>query len=197
MATCECNLVGLLSMNYSGIVSANIDGSTTVEVAESGLVLLGATINTLSISAYPFQPGGDWFLGATCPSAAQAQVNWIQKYDCFTDTVHFIPKSGGKASITGGPISGVTLECDPNIVTSSFSANAQSGPSTAYITTERRDGFNLRYTGTPISIDSGVPRPYTINLGPGGTITAYLQSFNLSITPPGPSTVNYSFVFTS
>ena len=50
---------------------------------------------------------------------------------------------------------------------------------------------------TPIPINSGVPKPYTINLGPVGSIIAYLQSFNLSINPPGPSTVSYSFVFTT
>jgi len=197
VATCECNIVGLLSINYSGIVSASIDGSTVVELSEGGLVLLGATVNTLSISAYPFSPGGDWFLGATCASSAQAQVNWIQKYDCFTDTMHFIPKSGGKASITGGPIDHISLGCDPGLVTESFSASAQGGPATPYITTERRDGFNLIYTGTPIPVNSGVPRPYTINLGPVGSISAYLQSFNLTVNPPGPSTVSYSFVFTT
>jgi len=197
MATCECNLVGLLNINYSGIISANIDGGTTVEISDEGLILLGATINTLSISAYAFEPGGDWYLGVTCASQAQAALQWIQKYDCFTDTVHFIPKSGGKSSVTGGPIDNVTLECDPNIVTETFSASAQSGPSTAYITTERRDGFNLRYTGRPIPVESGSPSPYTINLGPAGTIVGYLQSFSLTVAPPQPATVNYSFVFTS
>ena len=197
MANCECHIVGLLSINYSGIISANIDGGTTIEISDSGLVLLGATINTLSISAYAFTPGGDWFLGATCPSSATAQLQWVQKYDCFENTTHFIAKPGGKASITGGPINGVTLGCDPNIVTSSFSANAQNGPTTSYIVNDRRDGYNLRYTGNPISIYSGSPRAYNINLGPGGYIRAYLQSFNISVTPPSPATASYSFVFTT
>jgi hypothetical protein len=188
--------VGLLSINYTGIISASIDGGTSVEISDEGLVLLGSTINTLSISAYAFASGGDWFLGATCPSTAQAQVQWIQKYDCFNDTVHFIPKTGGKSSTTGSPLTGVSLECDPNIVTETFSADAQSGPATSYITTERRDGFNLKYTGRPIPVESGSPRPYILNLGPVGTLTVYLQSFNLSVTPPSPATVNYSFVFT-
>lgn len=197
MANCSCNLVGLLSVNYSGIISANIDGGTTVEISDEGLVMLGATINTLGISAYAFDPGGDWFLGVTCPSSAQAQIQWIQKYDCFTDTMHFIPKSGGKASITGGPIHGISLECDPNIVTSTFSASASNGPATVFITNERRDGFNLVYTGRPIPISSASPRPYIINLGPVGSIRAYLQSFTLTVEPPNPATVNYSFVFSS
>lgn len=197
MGNCDCNIVALLTMNYSGIISANINGGTTVEISEDGLVLLGATINTLSISAYPFSPGGDWYLGATCPSSAEAQLQWVQKYDCFNNETHFIPKSGGKASITGGPINGVDLVCDPNIVTESFSANASSGPVTFFITNERRDGYNLRYTGGPIAVNSGSPEAYNINMGIGGSIRGYLQSFNLQVTPPQPATVSYSFVFTT
>ena len=196
MPTCSCNLVGMLSTSLPGVFAANIDGSTTVEVSDEGVVLLGATINTLSISAYAFTPGGDWFLGVSCASSAQAQIEWVQKYDCFNDKMYFIPKSGGKASIVGGPINGVTLECDPGIVSDSFSASAQSGPATPYITTERRDGFNLRYTGIPIPIESGSPRSYDINLG-FINIKAYLQNFSISIAPPQPATVNYSFVFTT
>lgn len=197
MATCSCNLVGLLSTSYSGIISASINGGTNVEVAEDGLVLLGPTVNTLSISAYPFTPGGDWFLGARCPSSAQAQIEWIQKYDCYNQITHFIAKSGGKASISGGPIDGLSLGCDPDVVTSSFDASASSGPTTPYISVQRRDGFNLIYTGRPIAIQSGSPRPYNITLGTAGTIRAYLQSFSLTVTPPSPATVSYSFVFTN
>ncbi len=197
MATCECNIVALLNINYSGISSANINGGTTVEVAEDGLVLLGATINNLSITAYPFSPGGDWYMGATCPSSAEAQLQWVQKYDCINNVTHFIPKSGGKASVTGGALDGIDLQCDPNVVTSSFSANASSGPATHYIENERRDGYNLVYTGGPIAIQSARPRYYSISLGIGGTIRGYLQSFSLSVSPPSPATVNYSFVFTT
>ena len=197
MANCQCNIVALLNVNYDGIISASINGGTSVEISEEGVVLIGSTVNTLTISAYPFSPGGDWFLGATCPSSAEAQIQWVQKYDCFTDTMHFIPKSGGKASITGGPINGVTLGCDPNIVTESFSANASSGPATAYITNERRDGYDLRYSGSPIAVNSAYPGIYNINLGQAGIIQGYLQSFSLSVSPPQPATVSYSFVFTS
>ena len=196
MANCSCNLVGLLSINYHGIISASIDGGTTVELSDEGLLLLGATVNTLSLSAYAFNPGGDWYLGVTCPSSAQAQIDWVQKYDCVTDTMHFIPKAGGKASITGGPIHGVTLLCDPNVVTDTFSASAQSGPSSHFIINERRDGFGLKYTGSPIQVNTASPRPYTISLGFVGNISAYLQSFSLTVEPPQPATVNYSFVFT-
>lgn len=196
MPNCACDIVALLNVNYSGIISANIGGSTTVDLSEDGLVLLGPTINNLSISAYPFDPSGDWFMGVRCASSAEAQLQWVQKYDCFNNEMYFIPKSGGKASITGDDIDGITLSCDPNIVTETFSANASSGPATHYITNERRDGFNLRYTGDPIAINSASPQAYNINLGQAGIIHGYLQSFNISVSPPSPAVVNYSFVFT-
>ena len=201
MANCECNIAALLSINYTGIVSASINGGTTVELAETGLVLLGATINNLSLSAYAYTPGQDRSLGVTCPMQAQASIPWVQKYDCMNNTVHFIPKAGAKASISGGSASGgisgiLYLDCDPNITTPQFSASAQSGPVSPYITSDRRDGFNLVYTGRPIAVQSGSPRPYTINLGPGNTVQGYLQSFSLNINPPQPAMVNYSFVFT-
>lgn len=188
-------------MNYDGIISANINGGTTVEVAESGLVLLGATVNSLSLSAYAYEPGQDRYLGASCPLQASANIPWVQKYDCIRNEVHFIPKAGSKASIAGGTTYGyipgvIYLDCDPGVVTTQFSASAQQGPTTAYISNDRRDGFNLVYTGRPISINSGSPQPYTIQLGPTYFIRGYLQSFSLNINQPSPAIVNYSFVFT-
>jgi len=191
--TCPCNIAGLLSINYRGITSASLNGNTTVSIATDGTVLLGATLNTLSISAWAFAPGADGFLGVTCPASASASLRWIHKYDCNSDTTYLIPQSGGKASVTNGPITGVTLQCNPNIESRSFSASVQSGPTTPYITAVREDGFNLVYTGSPISINSGSPQSYAINLGPF-SVTAYLQSFSLTATPPSPATVTYSFV---
>jgi hypothetical protein len=195
MAGCSCHIAGMLDINYSGIISASINGGTSIEVSDEGLVLLGTTLNTLSLTAYPFSPGGDWFLGARCPSSAQAQIEWIQKYDCYNDKMYFIPKSGSKASISGGPLNDVRLGCDPNITSYDFNASAQSGPVTPYLKNYRKDGFNLIYTGGPIPITSASPRPYTIHLGEFGTITAYLQSFSLTVQPPSPANVSYSFVF--
>lgn len=191
--TCQCNIAGLLSMNYPGIISASLSGGTEVGIASDGTVLLGATLNTLSLTAYAFLPGGDRFLGVQCNASAQATIKWVQRYDCNTDTTYFIPQSGGKASIINGPINGVSLSCDPNISSLSFNASAQSGPATPYFTNTMKSGFNLVYTGVPIKIESGSTDPYDINLGPF-SVTAYLQSFNLSVNPPSYATVSYNFV---
>lgn len=195
--TCSCHIVGLLSMNYSGIISASLNGGTKVSVASDGTVLLGQTLNTLSISAWAYTPSptgvSDRFLGASCAASAQATLRWIQKYDCTTDTTYFIPQAGGAVSITNGPINNVTMTCDPNISSKSFSASASSGPTTAYVENVRKDGYNLVYTGTPIAISSGNPSAYNINLGPF-SVRAYLQTFSLTVNPPSSATVSYSFV---
>jgi hypothetical protein len=192
--------VGLLTSSLPGVFSASIDGSTTVEVAENGTVLLGSSVSSLTIGAYAFQPGGDRFLGATCPFSAQANIPWVTKEDCLTGTTYFIPRAGGDASVTNYDESGIDpqlirLTCDPDVVSRKFDANAGSGPATPYIIANRRDGYNLEYTGTPIPIESGKPQMYTISLGFVGSIDAFLQSFSITIDPPAPARVNYSFVF--
>lgn len=172
-----------------------MNGSTTIEVSESGLVLLGSTVNNLTIGAYAFLPGQDKFLGAHCPASAQASIPWITKYDCYSNRTYFIPKSGAKASITNGPINNLALDCSPGILDTDFSADASGGPSTPFISSSREDGFNLVYTGNPIHVETGRPQMYTITLGFIGTIEAFLQSFSFSVNPPEPAKVQYSFVF--
>lgn len=198
---CSCNLSGLLQNNLRGVFSASIDGSTSIEISEdTGVVLIGSTVSNLSISAYAFLPGEDPYLGATCSFSAQASIPWITKYDCFTGQTYFIPKSGGKASVTNRIASGINtniidLSCSPGIIGRSFNADASSGPATPYLMADREDGYNLVYTGNPISINSGVPQMYTINLGTAGIIEGFLQSFSLSVNPPDVAKVQYSFAF--
>lgn len=197
---CECNIVGLLNTSMQGVFSASLNGSTTVEVAEDGTVLLGQTTNNLSIGAYAFLPGQDRFLGASCPFTAQASIPWVTREDCLTGDVFYIPRAGGSASVTNRAASGVSssiidLTCTPGIISKSFEANASSGPVSPFFFSDREDGYNLVYNGNPISIETGKPQKYTISLGFIGTIEAFLQSFSLTINPPEVARVQYSFVF--
>lgn len=197
---CTCNIVGLLNTSMRGVFSASIDGSTTVEIAEDGTVLLGQTVSNLNIGAYAFLPGQDRFLGASCPLQAQASIPWVTKEDCLASVVHFIPRAGGKASITNRVASGVNpslidLNCNPGIVNKSFSADATSGPASPFFFSDREDGYNLIYNGNPITVQTGKPQMYTISLGFIGTVEAFLQGFSLSINPPDVAKVQYSFVF--
>jgi len=198
--SCECNISGLLSSSIRGIFSAAINGNTVIEVSENGTVLLGQTVSNLTIGAYAFLPGQDKYLGATCPVEAQASTPWITKEDCATGKIHFIPKTGGSASITNRSASGISssiidLNCNPGVVSKSFSASSSSGPATPFFFSDREDGYNLVYNGHPISVQTGVPQRYLISLGFVGTIEAFLQSFSLTVNPPSPATVQYSFVF--
>lgn len=197
---CECNIVGLLTSSVRGIFSASIDGSTSIEVAEDGTVLLGSTISNLTIGAYAFLPGEDKYLGATCPFSATATVPWVTKEDCVAGTTYFIPRAGGNASVTNFQASGVNsslirLDCDPGILSTSFEANAGNGPASPFFLSDRQDGYNLVYNGHPFAVESAKPQMYTISLGFVGSIEAFLQSFSLTINPPEPARVNYSFAF--
>lgn len=156
---------------------------------------MGQTVSNLSIGAYAFLPGQNKYLGATCAASAEANIPWVTKVDCATNSTYFIPRSGGTASVTNGPIDNVSLSCSPGIVSTTFNADASGGPASQVIRSDREDGYNLIYTGNPISISSGVPQMYEISLGFLGTISAFLQSFSLSVSPPQPATVQYSFVF--
>lgn len=198
--TCECNIVGLLTTSVQGIFSASIDGSTSVEVAEDGTVLLGQTVSNLNIGAYAFLPGEDRFLGASCPVQAQVNVPWVTRENCETGEVFFIPQTGGKASMTNRVASGVDLSkiditCNPGVGGAGFDANASNGPVSPFQLATREDGFNLVYSGNPFAVESGKPQRYSISLGFVGTIQAYLQSFSLTINPPDVARVQYSFVF--
>lgn len=196
MATCgTCDITGLFPIEYTGIISVNMSTSTEITLTATNVILTGPTTGTVTMSAYPYTPGGDRLLGASCPSSARAELKWIQKYDCLNDTMHFFPAWGGSASISGDPISGVSLERE--VVTyQSMTADASSGPAAPYFYSNQTDGFNLKYTGRPIAINSGRPQSYNIlsTVLPANT-ELYLSSFDLSIEPPLRSVVNYNFVF--
>lgn len=169
-------------------------------MSENGTVLLGSTVSNLTIGAYAFLPGGDRFLGATCPFSATATIPWVTKEDCATGTTYFIPRAGGNASTTNLDASGVNkniidLDCTPGIISRSFEANSGGGPASPFFLSDREDGYNLVYNGHPIPIQSANPKMYTISLGFVGSIEAFLQSFSITINPPEPARVNYSFAF--
>jgi len=196
MASCgNCDLTGLFPIEYTGIISVSMSTSTEVTLTATNVVLTGPTTGTITMSAYPYIPGQDRLLGVSCPSSARAELKWVQKYDCFNDTMHFFPSWGGAASVSGDSITGVSLERE--VVTyQSMNADASSGPASPYFYSTQTDGFNLIYTGRPIAITSGRPQSYNIlsSVLPANT-NLYLSSFDISIEPPTKSVVNYNFVF--
>lgn len=190
-----CDLTGLFPIEYTGIISVSLSSSTEVNLTSTNVILTGPTTGTISMSAYPYLPGQDRILGVNCPSSARAECKWVQKYDCFNSKMHFFPAWGGSASVSGDRIKGVSLEREV-VSYKSMSADASSGPAAPYFYSNQTDGFNLVYTGRPISIESGRPQAYNIlsDILPGGT-EIYLSSFDISVDPPTRSTVNYNFIF--
>jgi hypothetical protein len=202
MATedCTCNIAGAFDIEYDGIISASMSAGTDIKLTADEIVLIGPTLGTINITAYPYAANPstnlERTLGVTCPTRVQAQINWVRRYDCDNDIYYFIPQRGGTASIEGETPEGVSFEQGPFLNYRSFNASASSGPATVYLDTTHYDGFNLIYTGRPIAFESGRPEPINILASklPAGA-ELYLQSFSLDITPPYQAVVSYSFAF--
>ncbi len=219
MSCPSCNIVvNVKDLGLTGIISCSVSVNTDVVYTANGIYLKGPTTGTLSLSAYPYltsdygltirRPAraSDRLLGVGCVSRAQASCEWIQKVDCETDRIYFIPKWGGKAFLEGD----VTLQGDFAVMGDyvrlekcvahydTFNADASSGPTTPILRAVHADGFNLIYTGLPISLESGRPKAYKgilDSIFPESLTTFYLTSFDLSINPPFESRVGYNFVF--
>ena len=198
-SNCPCNITGLFPIgDLSGIISVSMSSNTDINMTSTEVILVGPSTGTISMSAYPFDSGAsraDILLGVTCPSTARAECKWVQKYSCEDSKMYFLPAFGGSASRTGDAITGVSLETE-EVTYTSLNVDASSGPASPYLRGTHIDGFNLIYTGDPISITSGRPRSYSFlsDVLPDDT-DLYLSSFEISVTPPNPATVSYNFVF--
>ena len=199
MAGCSCSIAGMLDPGMNGIISATINAGTDVKVTSEGVILLGPTLGSVNISAYPFPPDNNLnlmeYYGVECPSRVGINMNWVQKYDCDADIYYFIPMRGGLAWYEGDLPQQFTLN-ETIISYESINASASSGPATMVSQMTHVDVYGLNYSGMPIAINGGEPESYNI-------LTAimpvdaelYLQSFSFDFTPPTQATVNYSFAF--
>ena len=166
---CECNLAGMFEIEYDGIISANITGSSEfidiISQCDTGpnvfldvrKRLKGASTGTLNISAYAFASGAtDRFLGASCPSTAGVTLPTQTRFDCENNVTHIILTKTGEAFREGDPITGITLVgefCSFRTV----NADASSGPTARITDTERYLGSDLVWTGVPIAFDTREP----------------------------------------
>lgn len=219
---CECNVVGSFGKpeyNWEdlGFISITLRTNTPVIVTSDGLKLTGATTGELAVSGYgslngyPFQ----------CPGRAGASYDWMQKYNCLSEQMFYIPRGGAKSFVEGDIGVGVTIDIDIDGVVKyeSIQASATGGPGSIYLRAEQTDGFNFRYYGGPIQVydrvinviqEGGrfvdIPRErgnlsgnqYGIlaSLLPRGS-ELYLMNFSWEQTPPDIPTVSYTFAFTN
>lgn len=188
-----CKLAGNFLITDRCIISVSVNSSTEATKADTAgdELIIGATIGTVSITAYA---ASEIHIG--CPGRAGVNIPWVKRYDCDLNEVHFIFAGAGQSFVAGdvGTLASIktSLERSYDIV----NASSSSGPSTVYMKDTQEDGYGLIYTGDPFAFtsdDSGVEFERIIaGVGPS---TWYLQSFNLTCNPGDIPTVSYSFVF--
>jgi len=198
---CKCRVVGNLdTYNLEGIVSVSITGQSDIFRTSTGRKFIGPSFNNLNIRAYPWRPGGDMFMGVSCPSKCSVGIQWERKLDCGSGEWVFLPVFWEAVQLDGEPIDGVEL-VEPVLETSDLDANAASGPSSPFILRVRTDGYGLVYTGLPIPFNTNDLEIFSFEFmdsGSGSNIVierAYLQNFELNVAPPRPAEVSYTFVY--
>ena len=201
---CECRIAGLFEIEFDGIISAQITGSSEfIDIisqcdtapnvfSDVRKTLKGPSVGTLNITAYAVDKGAtDRFLGTSCPSTAGVSLPTQQRFDCENNVTHIIRTKTGQAFKEGDDITGVTLIgefCSFRTV----NASAQSGPAARITDTERFLGSDLVWTGPPFSFDTQDPDSldFTI-LG----LDVKLTNFSVSVTVPSIATNSYTFQF--
>jgi len=187
MAGC-CQLVGDL---YVGDYIISVQVKSNTEINKSGTsIILGPTLGSVSISAYATKS-----IHTGCPGRAGVSLNWLRKYDCDKDELHFIFLGSGKSFISGD-VEDLVSVSNGVVNYPILNASATSGPTGFYEHTTQTDGFGLSYKGKPYSFNTGSEGEVSIPLDGIGPGTGYLQSFALQCVPGQVPTVNYNIVFT-
>ena len=198
---CECKVAGLFEIEFDGIISATLTGSSEfVEIIsscasapnvfeEARRKLKGPSVGTLSLTTYAFQQGStNKFLGTSCPSSAGISFPTQQRFDCENNITRIIRTKTGEAFREGDPIDGITLLGDICSFRT-LNASAQGGPFNRIVDTERFIGTDLVWTGLVFPFDSRDPDSldFTI-LG----LAVKLTSFGVSVTVPSVATTSYT-----
>lgn len=186
-----CYLVGNLTGLPSGFISVEVQLSSQVFVTADGASFLGASVGQLTATAYGSEESNLY-----CPGRAGVQYDWMQRYDCLNDKVHFIPAGKDKAFKEGDVTS--TIGISRIVATNTMlSASASSGPHTIYMQATHSQGWGFSYFGTPLSISSRDTSHMTTfsRFLPNSTDKLYLVSFNWQHTEPQPAIVQYSYAF--
>lgn len=183
MAGCGCNIAGMFpGLGGQGIISANLKSDTQIIITSDNQILIGPTIGQLSVTGY-----GE--CRYSCPGRAGVSYEWMQRYDCMSDKIYMIPRGGDRSYMEGevGSINITSL-----VSYTGFSASAGGGPHSIYLSSSHTDGYNLSYTGSPISV-----RGRNTSAGVVGSLingTAYLTSFTWEQQPPNLPIASYSFL---
>lgn len=183
MAACGCNIAGMFpNLGGRGIISANLKSDTPIIITSDNQILIGPTVGQLSVTGYGAGTYG-------CPGRAGVSYEWMQRYDCMSDTVYMIPR-GGDRSYTEGDVGSITIK---DLVSyTGFSASAAGGPHSIYLFSSHSDGYSLSYTGSPINVAGRDTSAGVIDDLINGT--AYLTNFTWEQQPPNLPIASYSFL---
>lgn len=186
-----CLLVGNFPIGKEGIINVSISSKTESQKVD-GELIVGPTVGSVSLTGYATNR-----IHRGCAGRAGVSINWMRRYDCDKDEVHFI-FAGEGASFIYGDING--LANIHNYVDRSYnniSADAGGGPTGVYTIQTQEDGYGLSFNGDPYSFstksEGGAEFSDFLGIGCG---SLYLQSFNLTTNPGSVPTASYSFVFT-
>lgn len=191
MADC-CQLVGNLNIGIDSgcIISVNVSSSTEVITSCGDEPLEGATVGSISISAY-----ADTKLWEGCPFRAGVSIPFIRKYDCENNDVYFIFSGQGQSFYSGPKPSYVSLYKTLPTESIALSASSSSGPASVYTETTQINGYGMNYNGAPIDFTT-TPEGTEISLGRAfGRGPFYLQSFSIEAQPGQLPVANYSIVY--
>jgi len=190
MANECCQLVGDLDLGLDGcIISVNTNCSTEVVMACGEDPLEGASVGTVSLSAY-----ADTTVWVGCPSKAGVSIPFVRKYDCVADQVYFIFSGQGQSFYSGDANRFVSLNKTLPTSCESISASSSSGPAAIYMKTAQINGYGLTYNGNPISFTTS-PQGTEITLGGVLSRTYYLQNFSFDAQPGQIPVVSYSLIY--
>ena len=186
-----CQLVGNLQISgFPGcITSISMSARPDIIGECGGVVLYGATIGSVNISAYA---SSSIFVG--CPSRAGVSINWIRRYDCGANKTYFINSGSGASYKVGDP---PNIAIHQVIGTSFLNINASSGsgPTSIYTRANQYEGYGLTYGGGPLSINTSTTAGVTFSNFGLAVGNLYLQNFSIECTPGELPTVSYSFAF--
>lgn len=189
MANACCYLVGAYEITTPGIISISTRSSTETSMLGDNLVV-GPTIGNVSVTAYAGE-----VIHEGCPAKASVSIPWLRKYDCDTNTIHFIFNGEGNSSITG-PLDNIATINKPAANYSILNASASSGPASIYDEVTQYDGYGLTYVKGPWDFNTSNEDELLIDTTISTFEPMYLTSFTYSATSGQFPTVSYDFVFT-
>ena len=193
-----CKLVGNLTITgITGcLTSVNVSSRSEVVRECGGVVLVGATTGTVSITGYAVDSTqDDSGVHTGCPGKAGVSIPWVRRYDCETNTLHLISAGQGSSFIAGEIDGSASLAVGTGRSFPTLSANSSSGPATVYMETTQEEGYGLVYTGGPIAFDTRnelIIDNFGVGQGP-----LYLQNFSVDFNPGEIPVASYSFLFVS